>query len=228
MIFLNLARTSFHRELPKTCRENVFKMQVFHVPIPLLLGSPIFLVHQFLVQSKKNESDLPTKISWPISIFNACLCSSPNFLYELQYKHLAMKFEDSESRGQILISRHSTPTFPQKQFPAAVDALCFHPCRPRRFKPTAHTSFARPPCHPFSSPMTIWSSLASVQKLVSPEGAAPVEISGMKEHRGLRDEIKHWDSIKQKKSLFKRHPAACLGLVSPLQQVQLTTIMPWS
>ena len=39
--------------------------------------------------------------------------------------------------------------------------------------------------------MTIWSSLASVQKLVSPEGAAPVEISGMKEPRGLRDEIKH-------------------------------------
>ena len=77
---------------------------------------------------------------------------SPNFLYELQYKHLAMKFEDSESRGQILISRHSTPTFPQKRFPAAVDALCFHPCRPRRFKPTAHTSLAMPPCHLSAAP----------------------------------------------------------------------------
>ena len=142
---VNLARTSFHRELPKTCRENVFKMQVFHVPIPLLLCQSLRFTSRMKVTCRPKFLD---RFRFSTHVF----FSSPNFSYELQYKHLAMKFEDSESRGQILISRHSTPTFPQKRFPAAVDALCFHPCRPRRFKPTAHTSLAMPPCHLSAAP----------------------------------------------------------------------------
>ena len=51
---VNLARTSFHRELPKTCRENVFKMQMFHVPIPLLLCQSLrFTIFWFKIRRMK-------------------------------------------------------------------------------------------------------------------------------------------------------------------------------
>ena len=127
------------------------RCKCFMVPIPLLLCQSLRFT-SFWFKVRRMKVTCRPKFLDRFRFSTHVFFSSPNLLYELQYKHLAMKFEDSESRGQILISRHSTPTFPQTRFPAAVDALCFHPCRPRRFKPTAHTSLAMPPCHLSAAP----------------------------------------------------------------------------
>ncbi len=144
-----------------------------------------------------------------------------------------MKFafflENSESRGQIVISRHSRPTFPQTPFPAVVDALCFHTCRPRRLINRQLTPVAMPPCHLSTAPWPFGLHWHPFRNLWVPKAQLL-----WKYHAQLMVErwnLWHWESIKKKKSFFTQDtprnylmvtidPAACLGLVSPSQQVQ--------
>ena len=97
--------------------------------------------------------------------------------------------------------------FPKRPFPVPSSMLfVFTLCRPRRwiFPDSSHQS-RNATMSPLNSPMTIWSSLASVQKLVSPEGAAPVEISCPIDGREIKSlTLRKYQE--EKIVLYSKHP----------------------